>query len=210
MLRQCSLFDEPPAGLGMVPPARSPRPPIAAGAPARVHSLFLAVLPEAADAARLHAHARRVEEGLGFAGRALEADRLHVTLHVLGAFADEPPDADVDRWCRAAAAVRHAPFDVVFDRFATFGGRDHPCVFTSTEDSGLQALHQALGIALANTGERIGRQRIAPHMTLSWRGRRIAETAIEPVRWRVGQLALIDSHLGEHVHEVLGRWELKA
>ena len=207
MLRQCSLFDEPPAGLGMAPLARPPRQ---AGAPGRMHSLFLAALPEAADAARLHAHARRVEEQLGFAGRALDADRLHVTLHLLGACADEPPQAEVDRWSRAAVAVRHAPFDVVFDRVATFGGRDHPCVFTSTEDAGLHALHQALGIALANTGERVVRQRIAPHMTLSWRGRRIAETAIEPVRWRVGQLALIDSHLGEHVHEVLGRWELKA
>jgi 2'-5' RNA ligase len=207
MLRQCSLFDEPPAGLGTAALARPPR---LAGAPARVHSLFLAVLPEAADAVRLHAHARQVEERLGFAGRALDADRLHVTLHVLGAFADEPPDAEVDRWRRAAAAVRHAPFDVVFDRVATFGGRDHPFVFTSTEDAGLHALHQALGIALANTGERIARQRIAPHMTLSWRGRRIADTPIEPVRWHVGQLALIDSHLGEHVHEVLGRWHLKA
>jgi 2'-5' RNA ligase len=207
MLRQCSLFDEPPAGLGMVPPARAPRP---ACAPGRVHSLFLAALPEPVDAARLHAHARHVEEQLGFAGRALDADRLHVTLHALGAHAAEPPQAEVDRWCRAAAAVRLAPFDVVFDRVATFGGRDHPCVFTSTEDAGLLALHQALGIALANTGECIARQRIAPHMTLSWRGRRIAETAIEPVRWRVSQLALIDSLHGEHVHDVLGRWQLKA
>jgi len=206
MLRQCSLFDEPPAGLGMAPLARPPR---LAGEPGQVHSLFLAVLPEPEDAARLHAHARQVEEHLGFAGRALDADRLHVTLHAFGAYADEPPQAEIDRWCRAAAAVRLAPFDVVFDRVATFGGRDHPCVFTSTEDAGLVALHQALGIALANTGERIVRQRIAPHMTLSWRGRRIAETAIEPVRWRVGQLALIDSFHGENVHEVLGRWELK-
>ncbi|MBW8757354.1 MAG: 2'-5' RNA ligase family protein [Burkholderiales bacterium] len=207
MLRQCSLFDEPPAGLGMAPLACLPR---LTAAPGRVHSVFIAALPAPEDAVRLHAHARRVEERLGFAGRAIDADRLHVTLHALGAWVDEPPDAEVDRWCRAAAAVRHAPFDIVFDRVATFGGRDHPCVFTGTEDAGLHALHQALGIALANTGERISRQRIAPHMTLSWRGRRIADTPIEPVRWRVGQLALIDSHLGEHAHEVLGRWNLRA
>jgi len=206
MLRQCSLFDEPSAGLGVAPLACAPRP---ASVPGRMHSLFLAVLPEPADAARLHAHARHVEEQLGFAGRPLDADRLHVTLHALGAHAAEPPQAEIDRWCRAAAAVRLAPFDVVFDRVATFGGRDHPCVFTSTEDAGLLELHQVLGIALANTGERVARQPVAPHMTLSWRGRRIAETAIEPVRWRVGQLALVDSHLGEHVHEVLGRWPLK-
>jgi 2'-5' RNA ligase len=205
MLRQCSLFDEPPAGLGM---PSYPRPARPADVPGRVHSLFLAALPAPADAVRLHADARRVQEQLGFAGRAVDADRLHVTLHVLGAWASAPPEVEVDRWCRAAAAIRHAPFDVVFDRVATFGGRDNPCVFTSTQDAGLHALHQALGIALANTGERVARQRIAPHMTLSWRGRRIAETAIEPLPWVVSQVALIDSHPGEHLHEVLGRWDL--
>ena len=205
MLHQCSLFDEPPAGLGAAPPARPPRPAIV---PGRVHSLFYALVPGPADAARLHAHARRVEEGLGFAGNATDADRLHVTLHALGAHAVEPPDSEVDRWCRAAAAVRLAPFEVVFDRVTTFGGRDNAWVFTSSDDAALRALHEALGIALANTGERIVRQRIAPHMTVSWRGRRIAETPIEPVRWHASEVVLIDSHHGEHEHEVLGRWTL--
>jgi 2'-5' RNA ligase len=43
---------------------------------------------------------------------------------------------------------------------------------------------------------------------MSWRGRRIPEAAIEPVRWRAVDLALIDSHHGEGEHEVLGRWAL--
>jgi len=205
MLRQCSLFDEPPAGLGVGPLARPPRRPIV---PGRVHSLFYALVPDDADAARLHAHGRRVEEGLGFAGKPMDAPRLHVTLHALGAHAVEPPESEVDRWCRAAAAVRQAPFDVVFDRVATSGGKDNAWVFTSSDDAALHALHEALGIALANTGERVVRQHIVPHMTISWRGRRIPETAIAPVRWRASELVLIDSHHGEGEHEVLGRWTL--
>ena len=125
MLRQCSLFDEPPAGLGVGPLARAPRLAIV---PGRVHAVFYALVPSDEDALRLHAHGRRVEE--------------------------------------------------------------------------------ALGIALANTGERVVRQRIAPHMTVSWRGRRIPETPIDPVRWRASELVLIDSHHGEGKHEVLGRWTL--
>jgi len=205
MLHQCSLFDEPPPGLGTMPLARPPRLAIV---PGRVHSLFYALVPSPADAVRLHAHARWVEEQFGFARNATDADRLHVTLHALGAHAVEPPDAKVDRWCRAASAVRQAPFEVVFDRIAAFGGRDNAWVFTSSDDAALHALHEALGIALANTGERIVRQRIAPHMTVSWRGRRIPETPIEPVRWLASEVVLIDSHHGEHEHEVLGRWTL--
>jgi 2'-5' RNA ligase len=85
-------------------------------------------------------------------------------------------------------------------------------VLKSADDvgsAGLLALHQALGIALADTGERIKRQRITPHMTLSYRGKRIAETAIEAVRWRLQELVLIDSHVGAHRHDVIDRWPLR-
>jgi len=205
VLRQRSLFDEAP-GAQSWPPLRSSAS--GPGAPG-LHSLFFAVVPDAADAARLHAHARRVQDGLGLRGRALEAERLHVTLHLVGDDADEPADVEVARWCRAAALVRGAPFDVLFDRVATFGGSGRPLVFTSSADTGLHALHRALGMALADTGEPIRRRQIAPHMTLSYRGRRTAETEIEPVRWSARDLVLIDSHVGEHVHEVIGRWPLQ-
>ena len=132
-----------------------------------------------------------------------------MTLHLVGGYVDEPAEVEVFRWCRAAAAVRRAPFEVVFDRIASFGGEGHPLVFTSSADVALSALHEALGMALADTGERIKRQRITPHMTLSYRGKRIAETAIDPVCWIAHELVLIDSHVGAHVHEVIGRWPLQ-
>ena len=206
VLRQSSLFDEA-TGVLTSPLVLPPRRPSSAPG---FHSLFFAVVPDPVDAARLHAHARRVEGRLGVAGRALEPERLHVTLHLVGGYVDEPAQVEIARWCRAAAAVRRAPFEVVFDRVASFGGEGHPLVFTSSDGAGLQALHETLGMALANTGERIKRQRITPHMTLSYRGKRLAETAIEPVRWHADELVLIDSHVGEHVHEVIGRWPLQA
>jgi 2'-5' RNA ligase len=207
MRYQYSLFDEGHQGAvaATVEPVRA-----VDGAATRVHSLFFALLPDAADATRLHAHARRLEQGLGRAGQPLEAERLHVSLHALGAHVgDDRWDVDLACWRRAAAAVRVAPFDVVFDRFMSFSSDGHPRVFTSSDDAGLQALHEALGIALANTGERLARRRITPHMTVSYRAARVAERPVEPLRWRASTLVLVDSHFGEHVHEVLGRWPLQ-
>jgi RNA 2',3'-cyclic 3'-phosphodiesterase len=210
---QLSMFDDSPPA----PPAPpSPPTPVSTrsdGPPGLVHSLFFAVISGAPDSADLHAQAALIDRRLGVGGRALEAARLHVSLHAVGAYIDVILDADIARWCRAAATVRCAPFEVVFDRVATFGGDGNPLVLKGSDDAGvagLLALHQALGIALANAGERIKLQRITPHMTLSYRGKRVAETAIEGVRWRAHELVLIDSHVGTHRHEVLGRWALTA
>ena len=209
VLRQASLFDVH-SGLPSWPPPqpRLLRPP-STDAPVRIHSPFFAIIPPPEDAERLHAHGRRVEETLGLRGRALERERLHVTLHRVGDDVDAPDDAEIARWCRAGAAVRCAPFEVVFDRVATFGDDGRPLVFTSAQGTALMALHQSLGMALADTGEPLRRKRIAPHMTLSYGAKRLAETEVEPVRWQAGELVLIDSRVGEHVHEVLGRWTLR-
>jgi RNA 2',3'-cyclic 3'-phosphodiesterase len=210
MFDQLSMFDTLPPG-PPVPPL--PTPSSSDGGTDVPHALFFAGIADATDAAGLHGHAGAVDRQLGIGGRLLEPERLHVSLFAVGAYLDVRPDADVARWCRAAAAVRCAPTEIVFDRVASFGGEGNPLVFKGSSDvevAGLFALYQALGIELANTGERIKRQRITPHMTLSYRGKRIAETAIEPVRWRLHELVLIDSHVGAHRHEVIGRWPLHA
>src|ERR1700712_3789083 len=99
VLRQASLFD---AFSGAPSWPLSSLPPRLAGTTA-IHSLFFAVFPDSADAARLHAHARQMGAGLGVAGRELEAGRRHVTLPLVGEDGDEPAQAEIDRWCRAAA-----------------------------------------------------------------------------------------------------------
>ena len=209
MFDQLSFFDTPPPA----PPARPlASVPSADGRPAVPHVLFFAGVAGTEDAAHLHELAGAIDRQHGVGGRLLEAERLHVSLFAVGTYVDVRPDEDIARWCRAAAAVQCRASEIVFDRIATFGGEGNPLVLKSADDvgsAGLLALHQALGIALADTGERIKRQRITPHMTLSYRGKRIAETTIEAVRWRLQELVLIDSHVGAHRHDVVDRWPLR-
>ena len=208
MFDQLSMFDTLPPG-PPAPPLPTPSPDGRADVP---HALFFAVTADAAGAAGLHERAVLVDRQLGVGGRLLEPARLHVSLHAVDAYLDVRPDADIARWCRAGAAVSAAPFEVVFDQVATFGGDGSPLVFKSSNEAdraGFLALHLMLGMMLADVGERIKPRSFTPHMTLSYRGKRIAETAIEPVRWRPHELVLIDSHVGAHRHDVLARWPLR-
>ena len=212
MFDQLSMFDTLPPG-PPVPPLSMPPSPPSGGKPGVPHTLFFAGIADAEGASSLHERAGVIDRQQGIGGRLLEAGRLHVSLFAVGTYLDTRPDADIARWCRAGDAVRCAPCEIVFDRIASFGGEGNPLVFKASDDvgvAGLLALYQALGIELANTGERLKQQRITPHMTLSYRGKRIAETTIEPVRWRVHELVLIDSHVGAHRHDVIGRWPLQA
>jgi 2'-5' RNA ligase len=51
--------------------------------------------------------------------------------------------------------------------------------------------------------------RFEPHMTLSYNGQPVAEHLIEPIRWRVDEFVLINSHSGKSIHEVVGCWPLR-
>jgi 2'-5' RNA ligase len=179
---------------------------------ARRHDLFLAIRPDAADAARLAAHAADEDRRLGVGGQPVEADRLHVSLFGLVEYADRYPDEAVERWMNALDGVRLGAFDVVFDTFATFGGQGNPLVLRSTAAAGaagVRELHRLVGIALADAGERLKWTSDEPHMTVSYRGVRIGDTPVAPVRWTAREFALIDSHVGAHIHEVLATWPLQ-
>jgi RNA 2',3'-cyclic 3'-phosphodiesterase len=63
---------------------------------------------------------------------------------------------------------------------------------------------------LADVGRRTTNAKTTPHMTFAYGEQEIAETPIEPLRWRAENLVLIDSHVGGHRHEVLGSWPLRA
>jgi 2'-5' RNA ligase len=202
---QFGLFAPPPA-----PSRELPRPRVKSGA--LRHALFLAIRPDAVDAARLVAHAAAQDARLGVGGAAVEAERLHVSLFGLAEYTGTFPERSVQSWLDALDGVRVPPFEAGFDTVATFGGQGNPLVLRSRDPAlvaGLRELHGAVGRALADGGERLKWSSDEPHMTVSYRGLRIGDAAMAPIRWTVREFALIDSHVGAHIHEVLATWPLR-
>lgn len=168
------------------------------------HSLFFAIFPNPQDAASLSALAVRLHAQHGLKGTPTEAHRLHVTLLEVGDNTSAPRDR-VARALQAAATVAPPMFGVSFDQAMTFSNG----AFVLCEGqrvSQIAGFRQRLGEALADAGFKPPRS-FTPHMTLAYKTRRkIAVHPIEPLQWTAGSFALIDSHVGEGVHEVLGQW----
>jgi 2'-5' RNA ligase len=210
MTEQLALFggDEPSSG--------SRRPAAAAVATNRKvsrHALFLALVPGEQDAQAISMAGRLIARECSIRGNALEPSRLHVSLYTVGEYGDIFPQDLVDTVMAAATRVVNPAFDVVFDRVATFGGagESRPFVLKSATDDALATLHafrRALGMALADAGLPITNRKMTPHMTLCYAAQVAPELAIAPVQWQAHEFALIDSHVGAHVHRVLGRWAL--
>ena len=169
--------------------------------------LFLAALPDADAAAQIHRLARVLKRAHKFDGKIIESGRLHVSLFFLGELLE--PAARIAR--EAAAEVRVPPFEVLFDRSASFGGRPSNRPLVLIGDDGLDRLksfRRTLGIALAGKGLRyLARKDFTPHITVLYADRNVQEHPIEPIRWVVNEFVLIHSMHG-HVH--LARWPLRS
>jgi 2'-5' RNA ligase len=168
------------------------------------HTLFLAIFPTARDAASIAALGAHLDDRHSLKGMVTEAQRLHVTLHDLGNY-ETVPREKVQAALEAAVAVTPPSFGVVFDQAMTYANSK---AFVLCGDDGVAELadfRQRLGEALADAGLKPQRS-FTPHMTLAYTRRKIEKHAIDPVRWTAGSFALIDSHVGKGVHEVLGRW----
>ncbi|MDQ0591056.1 2'-5' RNA ligase [Variovorax paradoxus] len=168
-------------------------------------SLFFAIFPRPEDAASIAALAARLKDRHALKGKLTEAHRLHVTLHHLGHFPAVPRET-VQTALEAAAAVAPPSFDVVFDEAMRFEqSKAFVLCGGGSGTSALVAFRQRLGEALADAGFKPERG-FTPHMTLAYTPRKIEPHSIEPVRWMAGSFSLIESHVGEGIHEVLGRW----
>lgn len=174
--------------------------------------LFLAVYPDAATAARIAALAATLRERHSLRGTPLAAERLHVTLHHLGDYAGVPQDV-VRMAADAAARVGGAPFEVSFDRVASFAARRSRRPFVLLGDAGTApviALQRGLGEALGACGlARWVAPQFTPHVTLLYDEAMVPAEAIEPVRWRVDEFVLVHSLLGRSRHIPLARWPLR-
>ncbi|XSC48210.1 2'-5' RNA ligase family protein [Bradyrhizobium sp. RDT10] len=120
----------------------------------------------------------------------------------IGSFA---PHARLPRSCGAE------PFEVSFDRTASFRGRsgNHPFVLIGEDGlCRLKSFRQMLGAALTRRGlRRAAHTNFTPHVTLLYDARHVDEHPIQPIFWTVTEFVLIHSMKG---HDYLARWPLQA
>jgi 2'-5' RNA ligase len=170
--------------------------------------LFFAIFPDADAAKAIAIQAAHLGREHGLVGKPLFAHRLHVTLHDLGGYAQLPPD--MVKTARAAGDAVAAPaFDVVFDRAMSFPSSGTYVLCGGAGAAQLAAFRQSLGLAIGHAGLPVKRS-FTPHMTVLYDRHPVAEHAIEPITWTAKEFVLVNSHVGKGVHEVLGRWPLRA
>jgi 2'-5' RNA ligase len=169
--------------------------------------LFLATLPDTATAERIHRIAGVLKRAHKFDGKLTAPERLHVSLFFLGGLADR----HIRAACEAAAELRTEPFEVSFDRTASFRGSAGNRPFVLVGESGLRRLEQfrwMLGAALTRSGlRRVANTNFAPHVTLLYDARSVDEHPVQPIVWTVTEFVLICSQKG---HDYLERWPLQA
>ena len=82
--------------------------------------LFLAAVPDAGTAERIHQLAGALKRAHHFDGKLIAPERLHISLFALSGL----PEGQLCSAWEAAMEVRTEPFEVSFDRTASFrGGR---------------------------------------------------------------------------------------
>jgi 2'-5' RNA ligase len=180
-------------------------------APPVTDRLFFAIFPDPATAADIARQADALRTAHQLAGRPLAPERFHITLHHLGDHAGVRRDI-VAMAGEAAEAMTTSPFEVTFDRAASFNnGGNNPFVLQGGEGlEGLKAFQRDLGLAMARAGlGKLVDKSFTPHVTMLYDRRLVAEQSITPIRWTVGGFTLIHSLLGRTEHIPLARWTLR-
>lgn len=168
------------------------------------HNLYIAAVPPPGLAERMHAEWKRTGAGGQF--RAL---KLHMT--VLGICRTHEVDPRlVDRLCRAIDPLTLPEFEVEFDRFLAFGrGPELPALVFAPSAPGRELAALASLLDRALPGRRSVRSRLTPHVTASYGPALPTMSLPEPIRWRVGEILLIDNWVRVPRYEHLARWPLK-
>ena len=167
--------------------------------------LFLAAVPDAGTAERIHQLAGVLKRAHHFDGKLIAPERLHISLFALSGL----PEGQLCAAWEAAMDVRTEPFEVSFDRTASFRGRLGNRPFVLIGEKGLhrlQSFRQMLGAAMTRRGlRRLANTNFTPHVTLLYDARSVDEYPIEPIGWTVTEFVLVRSLNG---HEHLVRWPL--
>ncbi|SFC85386.1 2'-5' RNA ligase family protein [Collimonas sp. OK412] len=174
--------------------------------------LFFAIVPAPDAAAAIVRQRGLLRDEFGVTGKPIGIARLHVTLSHLGDYLGLPQGA-VKAAMTAADSIRAAPFDVAFDRAASFHGRPRKRPLVLLGGDGLAALakfQETLGRALEKAGFGKANPHYTPHVTLLYDNRLVPAKVIETIGWTAHEFVLVHSLLGQTRHIQLARWALSS
>lgn len=179
--------------------------------PAR-DNVFLALTPPAAKLSAIAECTSHLRETHCLRGKSLAPSCLHISLHSLGIHRGVPPVL-VETMNATMTMVAMPPFDVTFDSVLSFPNRRRtkPVVLRAGGDTAaLVEFHRLVGIAITRAG--LGRhvtRHFTPHMTLLYDRGLVDEHAIPAFGWKVTDIALVHSLIGQGRHIHLARWPLR-
>lgn len=180
----------------------------------RADGLFFALSPDRGLSRRITQFGERFIREHHLEGKALAAERLHVSLQNVGEY-PRLRTKFIYAAKKAGDAVVSRPFDLEFDSIMSFAGapardgqpRRRPLVILGRADA-LSDLHRTLGRAMQTNGLRAAAS-FLPHLTLHYGPKPVAMQPIEPIRFAVREFTLIHSERGLGRHNILGRWRLR-
>ncbi|HET7608940.1 MAG TPA: RNA 2',3'-cyclic phosphodiesterase [Gammaproteobacteria bacterium] len=166
------------------------------------HRVFFALWPDDATRAAISRSTREAVRLSG--GRPIAKERLHITVAFLG----ELTAAGVEA-ARAVPPIPVGPFELTLDAIGVWPESKILWLAPTALPAALAELENLLWDGLVECGFRGAERDYLPHVTLARRARPV-ESAVEPVRFPVRDLALVESFPdGRNVHyEVLERWDL--
>ena len=185
--------------------------------PTLTDRLFFAVMPDAPARASIGGVLADLRAAHGLQARPVMADRLHVTMGMVGDFPGIPGNL-LARASNAAqeAVLEVAPFTASFDTALTFTTRSRatgrrPLVLSGGDGvTGLHELYRALSQTMRKAGMWGNPSSFTPHLTLMYDEHTVPEQAVSPVEWTVSELVLLHSRIGQNLpYEALGRWPLR-
>lgn len=182
---------------------------VASGAtrPERLHRLFFAVWPS--DGLRLALAPRIRALQPAEAGRPQRPDQWHVTLEFLGPV----PGLQLEQVRDAAAQVRAAACDIVFDAVEYWRRPEVLCLVARSLPPPLESLVSQLREALAARGFEPESRPFRAHLTLARKVvHAVAPVRFEPLHWPVEDFALVESVTDRSgsVYTPLATWRLEA
>lgn len=165
------------------------------------HMLFFGFFPEPHAARQIAGRIPHLQAAHALIGKALPEARFHVSICSVWQGLRSPSKEVVAQFMQAAAQVDFPPFVVEFDRIMSFGenAERHPLVLGGDDGLiGLHNVHDLLVQALLGLNPRFKtRKTFKPHVTLLYDRKPIAEQPVEPIKWTVRELVLVESLQGQ-------------